>query len=61
MIRKLAYAVTVALTVGGVVEIFYVSVLLIFALTSLALVGLVWVLSWATRSLLIFPPWSSAL
>jgi Ca2+:H+ antiporter len=50
--RRAAYGVTIALTVAVVVvELLHVSVLLIFALTSLALVGLAWVLGQATESL----------
>ena len=46
--RRVAYGVTIALTVAVVVvEILHASVLLIFALTSLALVGLAWVLGQA--------------
>src|SRR3712207_7625948 len=49
---KIAYGVTVALTVAVVVvELLHASVLLIFALTSLALIGLAWVLGQATESL----------
>jgi hypothetical protein len=43
--RRVAYGVTIALTVAVVVaELLHASVLLVFALTSLALVGLAWVL-----------------
>ena len=48
---KIAYGVTAALTVAVVVELLHASVLLIFALTSLALVRLAWVLGQATESL----------
>ncbi len=48
---KIAYGATAALTVAVVVELLYASVLLIFALTSLALVRLAWVLGQATESL----------
>jgi Ca2+:H+ antiporter len=51
-LRNIAYGVTVALTVGVVVvEFLHANVLLIFALTSLALIGLAWVLGQATESL----------
>ncbi len=51
-VRQVAYGVTVALTVAVVaVELLHASVLLIFALTSLALIGLAWVLGQATESL----------
>jgi Ca2+:H+ antiporter len=50
--RRVAYGVTIALTVAVVVvELLHASVLLIFALTSLALIGLAWVLGQATESL----------
>ena len=50
--RKMAYGFTAALTVAVVVvEILGASVLVIFAFTSLALVGLAWVLGQATESL----------
>ena len=50
--RKIAYGVTVLLTVAVViVELLHASILLIFALTSLALIGLAWVLGQATESL----------
>lgn len=50
---KIAYGTTALLAVAVVVEIIHAPVLVIFALTSLALVGLVWVLGrrpkhWAT-------------
>ena len=48
---KIAYGATAALTVAVVVELLHASVLLIFALTSLALVRLAWVLGQATESL----------
>ena len=41
---KIAYGATAALTVAVVVELLHASVLLIFDLTSLALVRLAWVL-----------------
>jgi hypothetical protein len=50
-LSKIAYGATAALTVAVVVELLYASVLLIFALTSLALVRLAWVLGQATESL----------
>ncbi len=51
-VRQVAYGVTAALTVAVVaVELLHTSVLLIFALTSLALIGLAWVLGQATESL----------
>ena len=51
-VRQVAYSVTAALTVAVVaVELLHASVLLIFALTSLALIGLAWVLGQATESL----------
>ncbi len=51
MIRKTAYGITVALTLAVVVvELLHAGVLLVFALTSLALVGLAWVLGQATES-----------
>ena len=46
-----AYGVTAALTVAVVFELLRASVLLVFALTSLALVRLAWVLVQATESL----------
>lgn len=50
--KKIAYGVTAALTVAVVVsELLHASVVLIFALTSLALIGLAWVLGQATESL----------
>src|SRR5215207_4914454 len=50
--RKMAYGLTAALTVAVVViELLGAPVLVIFALTSLALVGLAWVLGQATESL----------
>src|SRR3712207_9303221 len=51
-LRQVAYGVTAALTVAVViVELLHAPVLLIFALTSLALIGLAWVLGQATESL----------
>ena len=50
--RRAAYGITIALTVAVVVvELLHASVLLIFALTSLALIGPAWVLGQATESL----------
>ncbi|MBD0354355.1 MAG: cation transporter, partial [Rubrobacteraceae bacterium] len=50
--RQIAYGVTAVLTVAVVaVELFHAPILLIFALTSLALIGLAWVLGQATESL----------
>src|ERR687898_316051 len=51
-VRQIAYGVTAALTLAVVaVELLHAAVLLIFALTSLALIGLAWVLGQATESL----------
>jgi len=50
--RKIAYSVTALLTLAVVVvELLHAAPLLIFALTSLALIGLAWVLGQATESL----------
>src|SRR5215210_3192002 len=50
--RKIAYGVTVALTVAVVVtELLHASIIVIFAVSALALVGLAWVLRPATESL----------
>ena len=50
--RRVAYGITIALTVAVVVvELLHASVLLIFALTSLALIGPAWVQGQATESL----------
>jgi Ca2+:H+ antiporter len=50
--KKIAYGVTAALTVAVVIsELLHASIVLIFALTSLALIGLAWVLGQATESL----------
>ncbi len=51
--RNIAYGVTVALTLAVVVVelLFHSSILLVFTLTSLALIGLAWVLGQATESL----------
>ena len=50
--HRIAYGLTVALTVAVVVvELLHAPTLLIFALTSLALIGLAWVLGQATESL----------
>ena len=52
MMRKIAYSVTALLTLAVVVvELLHAAPLLIFALTSLALIGLAWVLGQATESL----------
>ena len=52
MLGKIAYGTTAALTVGVVViELLHAPVLIIFGLTSLALIGLAWVLGQATESL----------
>src|SRR3712207_5145801 len=52
MIRSIAYGATALLTVAVVVvELVHAPTLLIFALTSLALIGLAWVLGQATESL----------
>ena len=52
MIRKAAYALTALLTVGVVaVELLHGPVLIIFAVSALALIGLAWVLGQATESL----------
>lgn len=49
---KAAYGITAALAVGVViVELLHAPILIIFALTSLALIGLAWVLGQATESL----------
>ena len=51
-IRQIAYGVTLALTVAVVaVELLHAPIMIIFALTSLALIGLAWVLGQATESL----------
>jgi Ca2+:H+ antiporter len=51
-VRQVAYGVTAALTAAVVtVELLHAPVLLIFTLTSLALIGLAWVLGQATESL----------
>jgi Ca2+:H+ antiporter len=52
LIRKAAYGVTVLLTAGVIVaEFLHGSVLLIFTVSALALIGLAWVLGQATESL----------
>ncbi len=52
MIRNIAYGITAALTVAVVVvELLHAPILLIFTLTSLALIGLAWVLGQATEAL----------
>ena len=49
---KIAYGVTAALTVAVIVtELLHASIILIFAVSSLALIGLAWVLGQATESL----------
>jgi Ca2+:H+ antiporter len=51
-VRRIAYGLTIALTVAVVVaELLGASIILIFAVTSLALIGLAWVLGQATESL----------
>ena len=51
MIHKIAYGVTAALTVAAIAaELLHAPVLLLFALTSLALIGLAWLLGQATES-----------
>jgi len=50
--RKIAYGVTVALTITAVVvELLHAPALLLFVLASLALIGLAWILGQATESL----------
>lgn len=50
--RRIAYGVTIALTVAVVVaELLGAPILLVFTVTSLALIGLAWVLGQATESL----------
>lgn len=50
--RRIAYGATAALAVAVVAaELLHAPVLLIFAITSLALIGLAWVLGQATESL----------
>ena len=50
--RRIAYGLTMAFTLAVVVvELLHAPTLLIFALTSLALIGLAWVLGQATESL----------
>ncbi len=52
MIRGIAYGATAVLTVGVLVaELLHAPVLLIFAVSALALIGLAWVLGQATESL----------
>ena len=52
MIRKAAYGATALLTVAvAVVELLHAPVMLLFVLTSLALIGLAWTLGQATESL----------
>lgn len=51
-VRRIAYGVTIALTIAVVVaELLHAPVVLIFAVTSLALICLAWVLGQATESL----------
>ncbi len=51
MIHKIAYGVTAALTVAAIAaQLLHAPVLLLFALTSLALIGLAWLLGQATES-----------
>jgi len=51
-VRRIAYGVTIALTVAVVVaELLGAPILLVFTVTSLALIGLAWVLGQATESL----------
>jgi Ca2+:H+ antiporter len=51
LIHKIAYGVTAALTVAAIAaELLHAPVLLLFALTSLALIGLAWLLGQATES-----------
>ena len=50
--RRIAYGLTIALTVAVVVaELLGAPILLVFTVTSLALIGLAWVLGQATESL----------
>ncbi len=50
--RRIAYGATIALTIAVVVaELLHAPILLVFAITSLALIGLAWVLGQATESL----------
>ncbi len=52
MFRKVAYGLTVALSVAGVAaELLHAPVLVVFILSSLAMAGLAWLLSQATESL----------
>ncbi|CAN5909947.1 calcium/proton exchanger [soil metagenome] len=52
MLGKIAYGTTAVLTVGVIiVELLHAPVLVVFGLTSLALIGLAWVLGQATESL----------
>ncbi len=53
MIRKIGYGLTAVLTLVGIVAeyILHAPVLIIFALTGLALAGLAWLLSESTESL----------
>jgi len=51
-VRRIAYGLTIALTVAVVVaELLGAPILLVFTVTSLALIGLAWVLGQATESL----------
>ena len=50
--RRIAYGATIILTIGVVaVELLHAPTLIVFALTSLALIGLAWVLGQATETL----------
>jgi Ca2+:H+ antiporter len=52
LVRKIAYGITALFTVGVVVaELLHAPILLIFAVSALALIGLAWVLGQATESL----------
>jgi Ca2+:H+ antiporter len=51
LIHKIAYGITAALTIVAIAaELLHAPVLLLFALTSLALIGLAWLLGQATES-----------
>jgi Ca2+:H+ antiporter len=51
LIHKIAYGITATLTVAAIAaELLHAPVLLLFALTSLALIGLAWLLGQATES-----------
>lgn len=52
MLARIAYGATLVLTIGVVIaELLHAATLVLFALTSLALIGLAWVLGQATESL----------